>query len=64
MVDVVEVRSEIHISITPTRGLSTLGDHIHPLLGNMEDPIRPPTEGKYSTSNGGKWDLGKSGHKL
>ena len=64
MVDVVEVRSEIHISITPTRGLSTLGDHIHPLLGNMEDPIRPPAEGKYSTSNGGKMGPRKKGHKL
>ena len=39
-------RSEIHISINPPRGLSTLGNHIHPLLGEHGRP--------YSTSNGGK----------
>ena len=54
MVDVVEVRSEIHILITPHTGLSTLGAHIHPILGNMGGPIRPSSEGIYSTSNGGK----------
>ena len=31
-------RSEIHISINPPRGLSTLGNHIHPLLGERGRP--------------------------